>query len=53
MNVAFIMDYWSSLKPDSDSTLALIHEALKRKFSVGILHPDDLTIRDSVTSGFF
>jgi len=53
MNIAFIMDHWSYLKPDSDSTLVLIHEALLRNHNVGILNPENLTIRDSVTTGFF
>lgn len=47
------MDKWSKLKPAMDSTLTLIHEALLRNHTVGILHPEDLTIRDSVTTGFF
>ncbi len=52
MNICFIIDPWESLDPEADSTLRIIHEAVLRGHNVGILYPNKLTIRDSVTSGF-
>lgn len=52
MNICFIVDPWEKLDPESDSTLRLIHEAAERKHNVGILYPNRLTIRNSVTCGF-
>lgn len=43
---------WDEVKPELDSTLRLIHEAVTRGHRVAILTPNHLTIRKSVTSGF-
>ncbi len=40
---------WEAVKPSQDSTLRIIHEAVKRGHEVAITHPSNLTIRDSVT----
>ncbi|PLW98734.1 MAG: glutathione synthase [Marinilabiliales bacterium] len=53
MNIAFIMDPWENLKPEIDSSLLLIMEALKRGHTVGITCPNNLGIRNSITLGNF
>ncbi len=40
---------WERVNPAQDSTLRIIHEAVKRGHKVSITHPQNLTIRDSVT----
>lgn len=40
---------WERVNPSQDSTLRLIHEAVKRGHEVAITHPSNLTIRDSIT----
>ncbi len=40
---------WERVEPKQDSTLRIIHEAVKRGNDVFITHPNNLTIRDSVT----
>lgn len=40
---------WERVDPKQDSTLRIIHEAVKRGNDVFITHPNNLTIRDSVT----
>ena len=40
---------WDKVNPAQDSTLRIIHEAVKRGYDVSITHPPNLTIRDSVT----
>ncbi len=52
MNICFIIDDWDQTKPETESTLRIIHEACKRKHSVGILYPRNLTIRNNETYGF-
>jgi len=54
MNVCFIMYPWEDMNPhpENDSTLALIHEFVKRKHGVVITTPANLTIRDSVAFSF-
>lgn len=49
MKVCFIMYPWEKVNPSQDSTLRIIHEAVKRGHEVAITHPSNLTIRDSVT----
>ncbi|MFT5077346.1 MAG: glutathione synthase, partial [Flavobacteriaceae bacterium] len=50
MNVCFIMYPWEEMNPhpENDSTLAMIHEFVKRGHGVAITTPANLTIRDSV-----
>ena len=40
---------WERVIPSQDSTLRIIHEAVKRGHEVSITHPSNLTIRESVT----
>ena len=40
---------WERVIPSQDSTLRIIHEAVKRGYEVSITHPFNLTIRDSIT----
>lgn len=40
---------WEKVNPTQDSTLRIIHEAVKRGHEVAITHPSNLTIRDSIT----
>lgn len=40
---------WEKVNPKQDSTLRIIHESVKRGHEVAITHPQNLTIRDSVT----
>ena len=49
MKICFIMYPWERVNPAQDSTLRIIHEAVKRGYQVSITHPSNLTIRDSVT----
>ncbi len=43
---------WERVEPDTDSTLRMIHETASRKHLVALTTPNNLTIRDSVTSAF-
>lgn len=52
MNILFIMYPWQEVDPETDSTLRLVHEAAIRGHQVAIVYPNNLTIRDSITSGF-
>ena len=49
MKICFIMYPWERVNPAQDSTLRIIHEAVKRGHDVAISHPSNLTIRDSIT----
>lgn len=40
---------WERVDPKQDSTLRIIHEAVKRGNEVAITHPHNLTIRESLT----
>ena len=53
MNIGFIIDNWENIKPETNSTLRLIHEACLRNHKVGILYPRNLTIRNNIVYGFF
>ncbi len=52
MNICFLMYPWEEIDPENDTSLALIHECVKRKHGVAICTPANLTIRNSVTSAF-
>lgn len=52
MNICFLMYPWDDIKPETDTSLALIHECFRRKHGVAICTPANLTIRNSVTSAF-
>ena len=49
MKICFLMYPWERIVPKQDSTLRIIHEAVKRGHQVSITHPSNLTIRDSIT----
>ena len=49
MKICFIMYPWERVNPKQDSTLRIIHEFVVRGHEVAITHPQNLTIRDSVT----
>lgn len=52
MNICFLMYPWEDIDPVNDTSLALIHECVKRKHGVALCTPANLTIRNSVTSAF-
>ncbi|WP_371377651.1 glutathione synthase [Thalassotalea aquiviva] len=52
MKICFIMYPWNRVEPESDSTLRLIHECVKRGHTVALSTVNNLTIRDSVASAF-
>ncbi len=52
MNVCFIMYPWDQVNPETDSTLVLIHECMKRGHTVAMATPANLTIRDSIAYAF-
>ncbi|MGV6846489.1 MAG: glutathione synthase [Lutibacter sp.] len=52
MNICFLMYPWEDIDAENDTTLALIHECVKRKHGVAMCTPSNLTIRNSVTSAF-
>jgi len=52
MNICFIINSWDTMVPETETTLRIIHEACKRKHSVGILYTQNLTIRNNETYGF-
>ncbi|NNF19957.1 MAG: glutathione synthase [Flavobacteriaceae bacterium] len=52
MNICFLMYPWEEIEPEKDSSLALIHECVKRNHGVAYCTPANLTIRNSVTSAF-
>jgi len=43
---------WEEIDAENDTSLALIHECVKRKHGVAICSPANLTIRNSVTNAF-
>lgn len=52
MKVCFLMYSWDQIKPETDSTLRLIHEAAKRHHTVAITTVNSLTVRESVAHAF-
>ncbi|MCF8233629.1 MAG: glutathione synthase [Bacteroidales bacterium] len=52
MNIAFIMYPWEEVEVKTDSTLRLVYEAARRNHTVAIIYPNNLTIRNSITSAF-
>ena len=43
---------WEDIDPDNDTSLALIHECVRREHGVALCSPANLTIRNSVTNAF-
>ncbi|MGB5405072.1 glutathione synthase [Robiginitalea sp.] len=52
MNICFLMYPWEEIDPVNDTSLALIHECVRRGHGVALCTPANLTIRNSVTSSF-
>lgn len=52
MNICFLMYPWEDIDPENDTSLALIHECVRRKHGVALCTPANLTIRNSVTNAF-
>ncbi len=52
MNICFLMYPWEEIDPDNDTSLALIHECVRRNHGVAVCTPANLTIRNSVTNAF-
>lgn len=53
INICFVIDTWDRMKPETNSTLRIIQEAVSRGHNVGILFPRNLTVRENVTYGLF
>lgn len=51
MNVCFIIYQWEKINPVTDTSIRLIHEAVKRKHNVGILYSKNFSIEDGRTCG--
>ena len=52
MNICFIINNWQTLAPETDTTMRLIHESALRGHHVGIIYPQNLTIRNNITHAF-
>ncbi|WP_167341974.1 glutathione synthase [Nonlabens sp. SY33080] len=52
MNICFIMYPWEEIVSETDSSLTLIHECVKRGHKVAIATPSNLTIRGSIAYAF-
>lgn len=52
VNICFIADAWEEMDPHVESTLRIIHEAVKRGHRVCLIKPGNLTIRDNITYAF-
>ncbi len=52
MKICFLMYPWEQVKPDTDTTLRMVHEAVLRGHTVAITSPANLTIRDNIASAF-
>jgi glutathione synthase/RimK-type ligase-like ATP-grasp enzyme len=52
INICFILYPWEKIAPVEDSSIRLIHEACMRGHNVGIVYPNNLSIRKSITTGY-
>ncbi|WP_088341103.1 glutathione synthase [Robiginitalea sediminis] len=52
MNICFLMYPWEEIDPENDTSLALLHECVRRNHGVALCTPANLTIRNSVTNAF-
>jgi len=52
VKICFLMYSWDRIAAETDSSLRLIHEAVRRGHTVARLTPSALTMRDSVVYGF-
>ena len=49
MNICFLMYPWEEIDPVNDTSLALIHECVRRGHGVALCTPANLTIRNMFT----
>lgn len=52
MKICFIMYRWDRIDPETDTTLRLIHESVRRGHTVALSTVNRLTIRDSIAIAF-
>ena len=52
MKICFLMYPWDRVEAETDTTLRLIHEAVRRGHTVARLTPNALTMRDTEVFGF-
>ena len=52
MNICFLMYPWEEIDAANDTSLAFIHECVRRNHGVALCTPANLTIRNSVTNAF-
>lgn len=52
MNILFLMYPWSTIVPETDTTLRLIHECVARGHTVALATTSNLTMRDTEASAF-
>ena len=45
MDVGFVMYDWDTVKPQLDSTLRLVQEAISRGHKVSLIYPNEIAIR--------
>ncbi|MCF6765344.1 glutathione synthase [Thiotrichales bacterium 19S3-7] len=52
MKICYIMYAWDKIEPETDSTLRMINECVRRGHTVAVTTPSNLTIRDSVAQAY-
>lgn len=52
MKICFLMYPWKSIQPDTDTSIRLIHECVRRGHTVALTTVNNLTIRDSIAHAF-
>lgn len=52
MNICFLMYPWERIDPETDTTLRLIHECVRRGHRVAVTNPGSLTMRETLVFGF-
>ncbi|NBC81897.1 MAG: glutathione synthase [Bacteroidetes bacterium] len=52
MNICFILYPWEVIEPETDSSLRMVHEAALRGHKVGVVYPNNLTIRGNNAYAF-
>lgn len=51
MHIGFMIADWSKISPNTNSTILIIRECLKRGHKVSILSPENLTVRNNIAYG--
>lgn len=51
MHIGFIISHWDEISPTESSTLLMIQECLKRKYTVSIMYTNNLTVRNNIVHG--